>query len=272
MHQSTLVTIMIAAARKAARAIVRDFGEVENLQVSRKGIADFVTNADRKVEKILQSELEKARPGYGFLMEESGAVEGADKTHRWIIDPIDGTSNFLHGTPHFAISIALEREGELAAGLVYSPIIDEMFWAEKGKGAFLQTGQGKDRRIRVSGRRELSECIITMGIPHLGRGEQARHLREIAALMPKVAGLRRFGSAALDLAYVAGGRCDGFFEHGLSPWDMAAGMLLVREAGGFVSDADGGKNIYESGSIIAGNEHTHPALLQILKSSSKAAA
>jgi myo-inositol-1(or 4)-monophosphatase len=264
MHRSILINIMIEAARKGARAIARDFGEIENLQVSRKGPADFVTATDRKVEKILRNELEKNRPGYSFLMEEEGAIEGSDKTHRWIIDPIDGTTNFLHGIPHFAISIALEREGELVAGLVYSPIVDEMFWAEKGKGAFVN-----ERRIRVAARRELSESVITMGIPHLARGNHERHLREISLLMPKVAGLRRFGSAALDLAYVAAGRCDGFFEHGLSPWDMAAGILLVREAGGFTTDAEGLKNIYASGSIIAGNEHIHPALLKIVKSAAK---
>jgi myo-inositol-1(or 4)-monophosphatase len=267
MHKSTLINVMIEAVRKGARAIARDFGEIENLQVSRKGPADFVTLTDKKVEKIIRDELEKNRPGYSFLMEESGAVEGSDKTHRWILDPIDGTSNFMHGIPHFAISLALERDGELVAGIVYSPIVDELFWAEKGKGAFVN-----DKRIRVAARRELSDCIITMGIPHLGRGEQARHLREISILMPQVAGLRRFGSAALDLAYVAAGRCDGFYEHGLSPWDMAAGILLVREAGGFTTNADGGKDIYNTGSIAAGNEHIHPALLNILKSAAKNAA
>ena len=260
MHKSTLINVMIEAVRKGARAIARDFNEIENLQVSRKGPADFVTNTDRKVEKIIRDELEKNRPGYSFLMEESGAVEGSDKTHRWVLDPIDGTSNFMHGIPHFAISLALERDGELAAGIV-SPTTK---WS--GRGVW------NDKRLRVAARRDLAECIITMGIPHLGRGEQARHLREISILMPQVAGLRRFGSAALDLAYVAAGRCDGYYEHGLSPWDMAAGILLVREAGGFTTNADGGKDIYNTGSIVAGNEHVHPALLNILKSAAKAAA
>ncbi len=269
MPHSALLTVMTDAARKGARAIARDFGEVENLQVSRKGPADFVTATDKKVEKIIRDELEKARPGYGFLMEEGGAIEGADKTHRWIIDPIDGTTNFLHGIPHFAISIALEREGELTAGLVYSPIVDELFWAEKGIGAFVQGTNGKDRRLRVAARRELSESVVTMGIPHLGRGEHAQYLRELTVLMPKVAGLRRFGAASLDLAYVAAGRCDGYFERGLSPWDVAAGILLVREAGGFVTDAEDGKHALTSASIVCGNEHIHPALVEILKSVAK---
>ncbi|MES2906518.1 MAG: inositol monophosphatase family protein, partial [Pseudomonadota bacterium] len=236
MLRSALMTIMTNAARKGARAIIRDFGEVENLQVSRKGPGDYVTATDRKVEKVIRDELEKAREGYGFLMEESGIVEGSDKTHRWILDPIDGTTNFMHGLPHFSISLALEREGQLVAGLVYNPISDEMFWAEKGKGAFVN-----EKRIRVAARRDLNDCIITMGIPHLGRGDQVRHLCEMEHIMPQVAGLRRFGSAALDLAYVASGRCDAFFEHGLSAWDMAAGILLVREAGGFVTNAEGKK-------------------------------
>lgn len=262
------MVIMVNAARKGARTILRDFGEVENLQVSRKGPADFVTLTDKKAEQIIRDELEKGRPGYSFLMEESGVVEGSDKTHRWILDPIDGTTNFMHGIPHFAISLALERESELIAGLVYNPAVDELFWAEKGKGAFIND----QRRLRVSARRKLADCLILTEIPHLGRGDTARHLREVSVLMPQVAGLRRFGSAALDLAYVAAGRCDGYFENGLMPWDMAAGILLMREAGGFVSNVEGGKDIFGTGSIVAGNEHTHPALLKILKGASQAAA
>lgn len=265
MLRSALINVMINAARKGARAIARDFGEVENLQVSRKGPADFVTMTDHKAEKIIREELEEARPGYSFLMEEGGEISGTDKTHRWILDPIDGTTNFMHGIPHFAISLALEREGELIAGIVYNPVQDELFWAEKGKGTFLNDQRINDRRMRVSARRDIGEAIITMGIPHLGRGDQQRHAREMLELVPQVAGLRRFGSAALDLAYVAAGRCDGFYEHGLSPWDVAAGIILVREAGGFVTDAQGGKDIFSSGSIIAGNEHLHPALLSIIK-------
>ncbi len=260
MLRSAIMNVMINAIRKGARAIARDFGEVENLQVSRKGPGDFVTLTDQKAEKIIRDELETARPGYSFLMEESGEVIGDDTTHRWLLDPIDGTTNFLHGLPHFAISLALEREGELVAGVVYNPIWDELFWAEKGKGAFLN-----DKRLRVAARRDMEDCVITLGVPHLGRGDQQRYLREMTALMPIVAGVRRMGSAALDLAYVAAGRCDGYYEHGLSPWDVAAGILLVREAGGFVTDAHGKKDIFSTGSIIAGNEHVHPALLSVIK-------
>ena len=260
MLRSAILNVMINAVRKGARAIARDFGEVENLQVSRKGPGDFVTLTDQKAEKIIRDELEAARPGYCFLMEESGEVVGDDKTHRWLLDPIDGTTNFLHGLPHFAISLALERDGELVAGVVYNPIWDELFWAEKGKGAFVN-----EKRLRVAARREMEDCVITLGVPHLGRGDQKRYLREMAALMPMVAGVRRMGSAALDLAYVAAGRCDGYYEHGLSPWDVAAGILLVREAGGFVTDAQGKKDIYATGSIVAGNDYVHPALLSVIK-------
>src|SRR5262249_23873787 len=232
---SALLTVMIAAARKAARALARDFGEVENLQVSRKGPADFVSNADLKAEQTLFEELSRVRPGYGFLMEERGAIEGTDKTHRWIVDPLDGTLNFLHAIPHFAISIALEREGVLVAGVVYNVVRDELFWAEKGQGAYLN-----DKRLRVSPRAALTDAVIAPGAPYIGPPRPDVFLKEAERVMAQSAGLRRWGAASLDLAYVAAGRFDGFWERYLKAWDVAAGAVIVREAGGFVAELDGG--------------------------------
>ena len=252
---------MISAARKAARGLVRDFGEVERLQVSLKGPANFVTAADRKAEEVLHTELIKARPGYGFLGEEGGRREGPDKTHTWIVDPLDGTTNFLHGIPQFAISIGLERDGVIVAGVVYNPVTDEMYTAERGKGAFLN-----DRRLRVAGRQRLAEAVVACALPHHGRGDLALFRRELTAVQDKVAGLRRFGAAALDLAYIAAGRYDAYWERGLSPWDMAAGLLLVRESGGFVTDLDGNDAMFTTGDIIAGNETMHREVLALLKS------
>jgi myo-inositol-1(or 4)-monophosphatase len=260
MLHSALLNVMVKAARQAARGLKRDFGEVEKLQVSLKGPANFVTAADRKAEEVLREELAKARPGYGFIGEESGRHEGSDATHLWIVDPLDGTTNFLHGIPHFAISVALEREGALVAGLIYNPATDEMFLAERGKGAFLN-----DTRLRVAGRRRLGDSVISCGLPHLGRGDLELNRREMAAVQEKVAGLRRFGSAALDLAWIAAGRFDGYWERGLSPWDMAAGILLVREAGGYVTDLQGKETMLTSGDIIAGNETIHRDLLSVLR-------
>ena len=242
--------IMNDAARKAGRRLARDFGEVENLQVTRKGPADFVSNADKKSEEIIFDILSKGRPGYSFLMEEGGVVEGSDKSHRWIVDPLDGTLNFLHGVPQFAISIALEREGELVAGLVYNPATDEMFHAEKGRGAFLN-----DRRIRVAERRKFTEALIATGMPFFGKKGHATFLKELHQIMPHCAGVRRNGAAALDLAWVAAGRFDGFWERTLSAWDVAAGIVLVREAGGFAGSIEGTGAVLETGNIVAGNEH-----------------
>jgi myo-inositol-1(or 4)-monophosphatase len=264
MIHSALLNVMTAAARKAARNLNRDFGEVENLQVSLKGPANFVSAADRKAEDILRAELAKARPGYGFLGEESGNQPGADKSHTWIVDPLDGTTNFLHGIPHFAISIALEREGTIVAGLVYNPISDELFVAERGKGAFLN-----DRRIRVAARKRLAEAVFACGLPHLGRGDLAQFRQEFAVVQEQVAGLRRFGAAALDLAWVAAGRLDGYWERNISSWDMAAGLLIVREAGGFVSDCEGKDNMFATGDIVAGNETMHSELVALLKSANR---
>src|SRR6202008_4894115 len=233
MPHSALLNVMIAAARKAARALKRDFGEVEKLQVSLKGPANFVSAADRRAEETLYAELSKARPNYGFLGEEGGRREGTDATHTWIVDPLDGTTNFLHGIPQFAISIGLERSGSIVAGVIYNPVTDELFVAERGKGAFLN-----DRRLRVAARKLLADSVIACGLPHLGRGDLELGLRELGAVQDIVAGLRRFGAAALDLAYVAAGRLDGYWEQNVSPWDMAPGIVLVREAGGFVTDVD----------------------------------
>ena len=264
MLHSALLNVMIAAARKAARALKRDFGEVENLQVSLKGPANFVSAADRRAEETLFAELSKARPGYGFLGEEGGVREGADKTHRWVVDPLDGTTNFLHGIPHFAISIGLEREGTVIAGLIYNPIVDEMFLAERGKGAFLN-----EQRIRVAARKRLADAVIACGLPHIGRGDIELGRRETGAVQEQVAGLRRFGAAALDLAWVAAGRLDAYWERNINPWDIAAGMILVREAGGFISDCDGGDDMYVKGHIVAGNETMQKEVLRVLKAAAK---
>jgi myo-inositol-1(or 4)-monophosphatase len=260
MARSALLNVMVQAATKAGRSLARDFGEVQNLQVSLKGPGDYVSQADRKAEEIIHNELSKARPGYSFLMEESGVVKGSDDQHRWIIDPLDGTTNFLHGIPVFAISIALERQGVLVAGLIYNPAMDELYTAERGGGAFLN-----DRRLRVAARRNLNDSVIGTGVPHLGRGDHGRYLVELRNVMGEVSGIRRMGAAALDLAYVAAGRLDGFWEDNLHPWDMAAGMLLIREAGGFVTDKAGGQDIFETGGIVAGNEAIHGALVKMLK-------
>ncbi len=255
------MNVMTAAAIKAGRGLKRDFGEVENLQVSVKGPADFVSAADRRAEKTLFEELSRARPGYGFLMEEEGAVEGADKTHRWIIDPLDGTTNFLHGLPIFAINLALEREGQIVAGLTYNPVTEEMYVAEKGQGAW-----ANNRRLRVSARRSIADGLVACGIPPLGRAPQhPRFKAELSVVMARAGAVRRLGAAALDLALVAAGRVDAYWERGLGPWDVAAGILLVREAGGFVSDADGGDAILQTGSICAGNEAMQRHLLQLLR-------
>jgi myo-inositol-1(or 4)-monophosphatase len=257
---------MIKAAHRAGRSLKRDLGEVEKLQVSVKGPGNFVTAADRHAEEILREELAKARPTYGFLGEEGGAHEGSDKTHRWIVDPLDGTTNFLHGIPHFAVSIALERNGTIVAGLTYNPANDELFVAERGKGAFLN-----NQRIRVAARRRLADAVVGCGLPHYGRGNLELSRYEIAAAQQNFAGLRRYGSATLDLAWVAAGRLDAYWERDLSPWDMAAGVLLVREAGGFASDLDGGDAIFARAQIAAGNETMHRELIRLLREAGKAA-
>ena len=259
-YLSPALNVMMAAARKAGRKLIRDFGEIENLQISLKGPADFVTVADQRTEAILIEELSRARPGYTFLVEEAGVVEGPDKSHRFIIDPLDGTTNFLHGIPHFAISIGLEREGQLVSSIIFNPVTDEMYVAEKGQGAHLN-----DKRLRVSARKHMKEALLATGIPFLGREGHQPFLKELETVMAVSSGVRRFGSAALDLAYVAAGRYDGFWERGLKAWDVAAGILLVREAGGVVSDLDGGQTMLDTGHILAANEALHPQILKLLK-------
>lgn len=256
------LTVMANAAQKAAKRLLRDFNEVEQLQVSVKGPSDFVSQADLRAEAILREELNKARPGYAFLMEESGASGSENWTWRWVVDPLDGTTNFLHGIPHWAISIGLEKRlpdgtSEMAAGLVYAPASDEMFWAEKGGGAFVN-----ERRLRVSARREMKDALFATGVPFAAvtASRRAAFSRTLATLMPHVAGIRRFGAAALDLAWVAAGRYDGYWELGLKRWDLAAGLLLVREAGGYATDPDGTADPRETGNLVAGNPHLHPKL------------
>jgi myo-inositol-1(or 4)-monophosphatase len=257
---SALLQVMIGAVRKAGRKLARDFGEVSELQVSKKGPADFVSDADTKAEEVLVEELTKARPGYGFQAEERGVVEGTDKTHTWIIDPLDGTTNFLHGLPHFAITVALEREGAVVAGVTYNPASNELFWAEKGRGAFLN-----DKRLRVAARRELIETVLATGIPFAGKKGHGQFLKELHQISQRVAGVRRFGSAALDMAYVAAGRFDGYWERDLKAWDVAAGGLLVLEAGGVVLNADGGPFVPSEGSVCTANSDLMPLILERLK-------
>ncbi|MEZ0222143.1 MAG: inositol monophosphatase family protein [Tardiphaga sp.] len=259
MINSALMNVMVKAARRAGRSLKRDLGEIENLQVSMKGPANFVSLADKRAEEMLYTDLNKARPGYGFLGEEGGNREGTDKSHTWIVDPLDGTTNFLHGIPQFAVSIGLAREGQVIAGLIYNPANDELYMAEKGSGAFLN-----DTRLRVAGRKQLNECVIACGLPHIGRGDFELSRNEMAALQPKVAGLRRFGAASLDLAFVAAGRLDGYWERNLQPWDIAAGLILIKEAGGTVGDINGG-DVLTTGNVVAGNEFVHDALTRILR-------
>ncbi|WP_182180382.1 inositol monophosphatase family protein [Methylobacterium radiotolerans] len=260
MISSPLMTVMVDAVRKAARGLRRDFGEVENLQVSRKGPGDFVSAADRKAEDVLRDALMKARPGYGLVLEENGIIEGTDKSHTWHIDPLDGTSNFLHGVPHFAVSVGLEREGQIVAGAIFDPIKDELFVAERGKGAYLN-----NRRLRVSGRQDMADALVGYGTPYLGRGSHPRLLRELGAVMAVAGGTRRMGSAALDMAYVACGRLDAYWERDLQTYDFAAGVILVREAGGFVTSADGAAEPLAPRSVACGNEGLHRDLVAILK-------
>ena len=259
-RKSALINVMETAARKAARKLVRDFNEVEQLQVSRKGPADFVSAADISAEKTLRDELSRARPNFGFRLEEGGEVPAPDGTHYWVIDPLDGTTNFLHGLPHFAISIALMEGPNIIAGIILDPLKDELFWASKGDGAFVN-----DHRLRVSNRARLADCVFATGIPFLGKPGHELFLKEANEVMGVSAGIRRFGAASLDLAYVAAGRFDGYWERGLSEWDMAAGIIIIREAGGFVSQMDGGEKMLEKGDILATNSNINQQFSDILR-------
>jgi len=261
--RSAAMNVIQAAAKKAARGLLRDYGEVDQLQVSRKGPGDFVSAADRRADEVIRESLARARPGFGFLTEELGETKGSDPDSRFLVDPIDGTTNFLHGIPHFCISIALEQKGELVAGVVYEPLRDEMFWAEKGAGAWVN-----DRRLRVSSRGAMADAVFATGTTprtnHDG-DRRAAYMREAGAVLAVTAGIRRFGSAALDLAYVAAGRVEGYWESDLSPWDIAAGIVLVREAGGFVSEIDGGANMLASGSVLAANDRLFDSFGKLLR-------
>lgn len=259
--RSALINVMVRAAEKAGRSLVRDFGEVEQLQVSKKGPADFVSNADLKSEKILKEELSKARPKFGLMMEESGITEGQDDHGRWIVDPLDGTTNFLHGIPHWSISIAAEQNGQLVAGVVYNPVAHEMFTAEKGQGAYLN-----DRRLRVSARKDIANAIVGTGAPFLGHGDIGQFTDELVSIMPNVAGVRRMGSAALDLAYFAAGRFDAYWERNLNPWDVSGGIVLAREAGGLVSGLVPSETPESGKSLLASTPGLHRLLLDMLAS------
>ena len=264
---SGLIRVMERAARKAGGRLRRDFGEVAHLQVSRKGPADFVSQADQRAEQTLYEELKRARPDWGFLGEEGGAREGDPSKPRWIIDPLDGTTNFLHGVPHFCISVAVEDphgaqgKPEITHGYIYQPLTDESFWAEKGRGAWLQ-----DQRLRVSARRDLADALIATGIPFLGHGNFAEWSRIFGAVAPEVAGIRRLGAACLDLAWVAAGRFDGFWESDLKPWDVAAGMILIREAGGYVTDFRGQDLPMQRNQFLAANDVLHSKLHKLVAS------
>ena len=260
MQGSANLNIMIKAARKAGRSLVKDFREVENLQVSMKGAGDFVSKADIAAEEILREELMGARPTYGWLGEESGGADGEDPTRRWIVDPLDGTTNFLHGMPHWAVSVALEHKNQIVAGVVYDAAKDELFFAEKGEGAWMN-----NTRLRVSGRNRMIEAVFSTGLPFGGRADLPETLQELARILPLTAGVRRWGSAALDLAYVAAGRYDGYWERKLNAWDIAAGTLIVREAGGFIETLDGEGPVHDSGSVICSNEAIFDQLTKAIR-------
>lgn len=265
MARSAILNVMIQAAIKAGRSLGRDYLDSKNQQFTFKGPADYVSAADKKSEAIIKASLEAAKPNYGYLMEESGETIGSDSQHRFIVDPLDGTTNFLHGIHLFCVSIALESQGKIVAAVIYNPILDELFTAELGKGAFLN-----DRRIRVSNIKNPEDYVICTGIPHVGKRGHGIFLHELAHIMPDVAGIRRTGAAALDLAYVAAGRFDGFWEDNLKIWDMAAGILLIKEAGGFVTDKLGSNQIFKTQNIVAGGEYSHKYILQQLKQANAA--
>ena len=262
MQGSANLNLMIKAARKAGRSLVKDFREVENLQVSSKGPGDFVSKADQEAERLIKDDLLGGRPTYGWLGEETGGAPGTDPTRRWIVDPLDGTTNFLHGMPHWAVSIALEHKGEIVSGVVFDAAKDEMFWAEKGAGAWMN-----DRRLRVSGRRVMQEGVFATGVPFGIKKTMPETMGDLARLMPLCAGMRRWGAASLDLAYVAAGRFDGYWERELKPWDIAAGLLLVREAGGLVQPIRPGDDILATGNIICGNDGLFEAFSKVIRNS-----
>ena len=259
MARSANINVMVKAAQKAGKSLRHDFQEVEHLQVSMKSIGDFVSTADKNAEKIILEDLRYARPDFGFLLEESGEIQGKDPGLRFIVDPLDGTTNFLHGVPHFAVAIALEYRGEITAAVTYNPINDELFWAEKGVGAYLNQS-----RLRVSARKDMQSALFATGIPFGEHGDKPSFVKKLNSIMPHVAGVRRFGAASLDLAYVAAGRFDGYFEESCQPWDLAGGLLMVKEAGGFMCDMKGGTEILKSGSVLATNDKLHQLAKKLL--------
>ncbi len=269
---SPALNVVVSAVRKAGRRLLRDFQEVEQLQVQAKGPGDFVSEADLRAEKSLREDLGRARPGFAFLLEEAGEQGNKDWEWRWVVDPLDGTTNFLHGIPHWAISVGVEKRlsddrSEMVAGVVYNPVADELFWAEKGMGAFLN-----DRRIRVSGRRDMQQALFATGIPFAAVGHKGEFVQTLARLMPAVSGIRRFGSAALDLAWTAAGRYDGYWELGVNKWDLAAGAVLVKEAGGYVTDPQGGDTHLATGHIVAANTQLHGRLREAVQAGIEAVA
>lgn len=262
MAMSANMNVMLKTARRAGRGLVKDFGEVENLQVSAKGPGDFVSRADRTAEALVKEALLEARPTYGFLGEEDGEIEGQDPTRRWIVDPLDGTTNYLHGMPHWAVSIALEHKGQIVAGVIHDPVKDETFFAEKGEGAWMN-----DRRLRVSGRSKMIECCFATGLPFAGRSDLPETLQELARLLPACAGVRRWGAASLDLAYVAAGRYDGFWERGLNAWDVAAGLVILREAGALVEPIQPDGDLMDGSGLICANEAIFAKFAGIIRNS-----
>lgn len=257
---SANINVMMRAARRAGRSLMRDFGEVEKLQVSSKSPGDFVSRADIRAEELLKEELLGARANYGWLGEESGEIKGEDPTRRWIVDPLDGTTNFLHGLPHWAISIALEHKGEIVAAVIFNPVGDEMFVAEKGGGAWLN-----DSRIRASGRRDMIEMLFATGLPFAGRADLPDTIGELARILPACSGVRRFGAASLDLAYVAAGRYDGYWERRLNAWDIAAGLLIAKEAGALTEALVPGADPLEDGSVISANNEVFTRLCKLIR-------
>lgn len=260
MAGSANLNVMMKTARKAGRNLLKDFGEVEQLQVSTKGPGDFVSRADKQAEEVIREDLMAARPSYGFLGEEDKEIDGEDPTRRWVVDPLDGTTNFLHGLPHWAVSIALEHKGQIVAGVVYDPVKDEMFYAEKGQGAWMN-----ESRIRVSARHRMNEAIFATGLPWAGRGDLPDTLQDLARLLPATAGVRRFGAASLDLAYVAAGRYEGFWERRLKLWDIAAGVLIVKEAGGLLEAMTPNEDPLQEGALICANEAIFSSFAKVVR-------
>ncbi|MGB0798889.1 MAG: inositol monophosphatase family protein [Planktomarina sp.] len=260
MSGSANLNVMMKTARKAGRTLLKDFTEVEQLQVSTKGPGDFVTRADKQAEETIREDLMEARPSYGFLGEEGSSIEGEDPTRRWIVDPLDGTTNFLHGLPHWAVSIALEHKGQIVAGVIYDPVKDEMFYAEKGQGAFMN-----ESRMRVSARHRMNECLFATGLPFAGRGDLPDTLQDLARILPATSGVRRFGAASLDLAYVAAGRYDGFWERRLKVWDIAAGIIIVKEAGGLLEPMNPEGDELTDGALIAANEAVFSTFAKVVR-------